>query len=198
MPSEQVIVKFVAGSEAGRAVAAALAHGLEGSAEIAALAATLSRELEIPVRIERLTSGQELLIALDLAALSARLRRYFEAHEEVLRVRPLDVVGTSERLYSRPGVRLELRPGSPSHRVLAEPRAAEVEDPALRALTEDASQALGLPLSATAAATLDVTLDPEALTETLLQRLSERADVEYAEVNRLVPPLGGAGESPAP
>jgi len=194
MPGEQVIVKFVAGSEAARAVAAALAHGLEGSAEIAALAATLSNELEIPIRIERVTSGQELLLAIDLAALSDRLWRYFEAHDEVLRVHPLDALATPERLYRRLGVRLELRPDSRSQRALAEPPAAAADAPVLRELTDGASQALGVPLSATATATLDVALDVEALMETLVRRLNARADVEYAEEDRLVQPLGGADD----
>ena len=69
----EVLVKFAAASTGGKLLAAADPESIGTDAALARYLATASQEVGIPLRAERLTSGGELLLAIDEEALVSQV-----------------------------------------------------------------------------------------------------------------------------
>jgi hypothetical protein len=136
-----------------------------------ALAARLSADLKVPLRFVQATSGRELLLALDRQALAQTLAR---------------------RAVREPGVtsaepQLDLQPGLPPQHLVV--RLKQRAGTSLSALPGRLAVDGVLPqLQSRPDGSVLLQLDIDAVTEALLARIQQRADVEYAQANRLLRP----------
>jgi hypothetical protein len=170
----ELIVKFVATSEAARVVARSTAAADVGEA-FASVTDRLSREVGLPLEARRVLSGGEVLLALSLPALTERLLAEVRK-DEALRSAALDERAEAGPHHPSPAVRARLsRPGA--------------DVPALRARL---SGRLGFALASRAAGEDEVLLfaDVDAVTQRALDVLKARPDVEYAQPNYLLGKLG--------
>lgn len=187
MLGEQVIVKFVRGSFGQQTFAAALSGGAEAQARLGALAARLSGELRIPLRIERLTSGQEFVLAMDTYGLASRLVDYLRARPDLWRVQLVPDGDRAHQRYWNPIVLAEVRAESPLGQALAQAAADPLEH--LKRFAAQVSQDLGFPVSARAYRPVEFVVDVSIVATELLARLKQRPDVEYAQRDLLMRPL---------
>ena len=65
LPPPQLIVKFVSGSEADQAAQNAMLSGQLENQTLLNVADSLSKQVGIPLRIQQITSGQEVVLELD-------------------------------------------------------------------------------------------------------------------------------------
>ena len=189
--AEQVIVRFTPGSAAQEVFAAALAGGPEATARVDALAASLSAELRLPLRIVRVTSGREFVLAIAADALAERLIEYLDARPDVQAARLLQPGDRTQQLHWNPVVEVEF--GAGSHLGKALSGSASPEDLArnLEALTADVSNAVEFPVNARAPRPVEFTIDIRAVTKVLVERLEARPDVQYAQPDLLMQPMRG-------
>lgn len=186
----ELIVGFAPDSPIERALAGS-GGALEGNAALAEGLAALSREVGVPLAARQLTSGGELLLAVDRDALVEECLRRLRANPNVERAERLPQPATI--LPSpREELRVVLRPGSEAARLAAAAREAGEQPPALAAL---ASLLLpDHPAHPTARLGVEtevvLTLDLEALTLDLATRLEARPDVRSVELNRLAEASG--------
>jgi hypothetical protein len=167
-----LIVKFRDTSEMGVVLAAVLG-GTRTVASAAPIAARLSAELGVPLRLVHVMSGGEAVLAIDREALLASLARRAAHEPGVLRATPSPAAPGLPP--DQATVRLKLKPGASAQGL--EDKLAS--GPFLRPrLARDG-----------AGATLLV-CDMPGLTAALLEGLKQRADVEYAQANRRMRPLG--------
>lgn len=182
----ELIVKFAPGSPVERALAGGSGE-LSGNAALAEGLANLSREAGVPLVARQLTSGGELLLALDREALVEETLGRLRENPNVTRA---ERQAQAETILPSPReeLRVDLRPGSEAARLaLTAGREGGAQPPALRAL---ASLLLpDHPARPTArlagGAEVVLTLDLGALTLDLASRLRERPDVVTVELNRL-------------
>ena len=172
-----LIVKFRDASEPGAQLAAVLS-GQRSVPSVAPIAARLTAELNVPLVLVQVTSGREALLALDHAALAQAL--VSQAGRETA-VQRASVAGAGAG--ARPGLpgaefvlRLELKRGVPP--------------PAAPALAHRfAAGGLTVPrIVREGGDALNLHYDIDALTLALIGKLQQRAEVEYAQANRLLRP----------
>lgn len=182
MVSGDLIVKFRDASEPGAQLAAVLA-GQRTVATMVPLATRLSAELGVPLALVQVTSGREALLALDREALGRALLARAGREAAVRRAS----VAPPPAPAGLPGSELVLR-----IEMHASTQAAARDALGTRL-------ALGqlvrprLALAEAAAGTVSLHYDIDALTLALITRLQQRADVEYAQANRLLRPAPGGG-----
>ncbi len=191
MLGEQVIVKFARGSAGQEAFAAALSGGPEAQARLGALAARLTAELRIPLRIERLTSGQEFVLAVDANGLASRLVDYLRARPDLRRVQLVQDGDLAQQRYWNPTVVAEIRAESPLGQTLAEAGADPLEH--LKRFADQVSHDVGFPVGVLAHRPVELVIDVSSVATQLLARLKQRPDVAYAQRDLLMRPLRGSG-----
>ncbi len=184
-PGDEVIVKFANGSRGQQIYRSAVSGGPRAEAELDTLAAELSDALDIPVRIDRLASGQEFILSVDTAILEKRLLGRLADHPQVSKASPLPGAA---------GAVVELKANSPLYEALGGDRENTAAGERFAAVI---GQPLGIELAVRAPRLLELTIHREALVAALLEKLRQRPDVEYAQANRLLQPFGdtppGAG-----
>ena len=193
----ELIVKFKSTSRAGEAVARAT--GAEPVPdEVTALARRLSASLGVPLGAVRITSGRELLLKVDRERLTEAFVQRVGRDPSVRGVAPAGAGKTT-----LPSGQLEfvvdLVPGSEARRRLQQAiRAGGESAPGIRELgTRLAAGAYPIPTARIDdRGRLVLALDIAALTHELVERLNRRPDVEYAQLNRILRPLGGSGPRP--
>lgn len=183
---DQMLVKFTAQSEAGQTLArmdlAAIADPA-GDARLVELARQLGERIGIPLRLESLTSGRELLLEVDHQALAGALAEALRQRDDVAGVEVLDPAGQEQA----PRLAVEFEPQSAFAEMIASgsgvtvgplSSGGEVE---AEVLSSDRDRAVLAP-------------DPDALIDTLLARVEADPDVQYAQPNlRLRPYRAQAG-----
>lgn len=187
---DQVIVKFTSHSEAGETLAqmnlAAIAEPV-GDTRLVEVARGLGERIGIPLRLESLTSGRELLLAVDHQALTSVLAERLRQRDGVTGVEVLQRAG-----YERaPRLEVEFEPDSAFAETIA-----SGQQLALEALSGDGPARLGIEAEVQFHDRNHavLALDPEALMTTLLARIEADPDVQYAQPNlRLSPYRGGTG-----
>jgi exosortase/archaeosortase family protein len=143
----------------------------------AARTAALAGELRVPLRFVQATSGREALVAVDRAALASALAQRAQRESGVARcaaLPPPASVLPSQHLEWR--LRLQ---------------SAATRDAASARLANQLSVAGTAPRFTPGAAAdeLLMSLDLDALTTTLIERIQQRGDVAYAQANRLLRPM---------
>ena len=186
----ELIVGFAPGSPIGRALAGSSGK-LEGNAALAEGLAALSREVGVPLAARQLTSGGELLLALDRDSLVeeclGRLRGNPNVERAERLAQPVTILPSP-----REELRVGLRPGSEAARLAAAARQGGEQPPALESLASLLLPAHPAHPTARLAGETEIvlTLDLEALTLDLAARLEKRPDVRSVELNRLAEAFG--------
>ena len=190
----QLIVKFAAGTPAHEVYVKALAGGANSGPRLASLAARLSTELEMPLTIVRLASGQAFIISVDVDTLMAELVGYLNARTDIRRVRLLDTGRSAERLYYNPVVAVDFQPDSTMGQALARDSGTRME--AAHSFATGVGKDTGIQVSAQLPQRLELVVDMSTVTTDLLARFKRRPDVEYAQLNLLLQPYGGDSVTP--
>ena len=162
----ELIVAFKKDTEAG-AITAALSKGdSAGRGRLDAYVDGLSAKLAIPIKTKRVGSGGDVLLAIDLPELRARLISQLKGDPRVVRATPAEAGGE---------VRLQLAAGA-----------------SLPEVTRRLAKDLGFALASrtTPKNELFVDVDDRALTLHLVERLRQLPEVEYAQPNFVVRKLG--------
>jgi hypothetical protein len=192
----QIIVKFAAGTPAHVVYVKALAGGANSDPRLVRLAARLSTELEMPLTIDRLASGQAFIISVDVDTLMAELVGYLNARTDIRRARLLDAGRSAERLYYNPVVAVDFQPDSTMEQALARDLGARME--AAHGFATGVGKDTGIQVSAQLPQSLELVVDMSTVTTELLTRFKRRPDVEYAQLNVLLQPYGGGIVTPVP
>jgi hypothetical protein len=184
------IVKFTDASDFGARVARAM-HAATLPAEVEAVAARLSTELDVPLVAVRVTSGRELVLSVERDRLVQALARRVERHADVK-----SVVRVEEPRTVLPpaaiALAVDLRADSEAGRaVRAAAQASRRTTPEVDALVAKLAGDFQPPPSAQVSdrGQLILTIDVAALTRNLVERLAHRTDVEYAQVSHVVRPF---------
>jgi len=182
---QQLIVKFKAGAGGERVASQAMQDQARQPALFAELAASLSREVGMPVTIAAVTSGRELVMAVDAPAAVAAAIAAVTKRPDVVRATRLESGGAAPVVPVDPVIEVEFAADSATAASLAEGVAAT------RRLGEDLSRATGLPLvpRAPRAPIVQFTLEIGTLTTELAERLKQRGDVAYVQPVDLLQPL---------
>jgi len=190
-PASEFIVKFKAAT-AGDRIAAQAAQDQDAQAALFAdFAAALSGEIGIPIRIEAVTSGRELVLGVDAAKVADAAIAGLEERPDVVRAMRVEGGGAPQVLPRDPMLAVEFTADSAIGRRLTEGRpGTSQDDPDILDLSRDIADRTGVPLALRpAASAIMFTLDVGRLTSELESRLKRRPDVAYAEPNRLLQPL---------
>ncbi len=186
----ELIVGFAPGSAIERALAGSGGR-IEGNAALADGLAALAREIGVPLVARQLTSGGELLLAVDRDALVEECLRRLRANPNVERA---ERVAQPQTILPSPReeLRVVLRPGSEAARLAAAAHEGGEPPHALAALASLLLPDHPAHPTARLAGEIEVvlTLDLEALTLDLAARLEERPDVRSVELNRLAEAFG--------
>ncbi len=183
----EVIVKFRAGTPAARAASEAAAAGGGAEAVLAPQIQRLSDGVGVPLRFKRLASGGDLLLALDGGRLQQKLLEALRGADGVTRVEPISETGTGAPPC---GVRVRFAPSSPEARDVARaavlPRREEPLEPL--DVTRRLQSRVGFPLANRLGDSGELVVEPDlaALTREVVHRLSQRPDIQYAQLNHIV------------
>jgi hypothetical protein len=195
----ELIVKFVAGSEAQQVVSAAVQEGVQRNASLVRLTQTLSAQLNVPLQAQRVTSGRELVCSVDTSAVAQQVATHLERREDIQRAIPMETDPTTQGPGHRnPKVLIEFTPDSNSAKTLAKAlRESPGSGPALQGLAQSVRDDLDLPLTMQPEQVqrLVLVVQMESVIAELVERLRQRSDVEYAQPTFLLKPqLGRQGQ----
>lgn len=190
-----LIVKFVDASEAGKLLAQVVA-GTKPTDAAVPIAARLSAELGVPLVAAQVTSGRELVMAIDRDKLKQAMTQLAGRDPAVRQVTPRDPPRTvlpAEQLVFA----VELSRDSAAQRHVAQAAAAgRTTSPAVQKLVVRLTAGMSpQPVGRVdERGQLVLIMDIAVLTRDLVERLRLRADVEYAQVNIVLKPFGAAGK----
>ena len=188
----ELIVKFVAGSEAQQVVNAAVQEGIQRNAGLTRLAQTLSDQLNVPLQAQRVTSGRELVCAVDINAMAQQVAAHLQRRDDVQRATPMPTdPATQGPGHRNPKVLIEFTPDSNAAKTLAKAlRESPESSSALQGLAESVGDELDLPLTMQPedVQRLVLSVDMESVIAELVERLRQRSDVEYAQPTFLLKP----------
>jgi hypothetical protein len=184
----EVIVKFRAGTPAARATSeAAAAAGGGAEAKLGPQIQGLSDAVGVPLRFRRLGSGGDLLLAVDGGRLQQKLLDALRGAAGVTQVEPISATGTGEKLS---GVRIRFAPTSLEARDVARAAALPSREGPLELLevTRRLQLRVGFPLANRLGDSGELVVEPDlaALTRDVVHRLSQRPDIQYAQLNHIV------------
>ena len=186
-----LIVKFTEDSARGVLVTRAVHGEKTAERQLPELAAHLSVELGVPLRAVRVTSGRELVLGIErdrlLDRLADRVRRDPAVKRTQPRAEPPAVLPPTEIALV-----VQCTPGSDAARLLqaaagtGEHRSRDIDALAARLSAGAEPPPAG---AASAHGELVLILDIAALTTQLVERVTRRSDVEYAQVSHVVRPF---------
>lgn len=172
----EVIVKFSAGSPVGAQIERAAPDSEEPGEAIRAAVRGLSKELGVALEPKRLGSGGTLLLSIRTTDLPQTIAE---------RLRRQRSVKDAQAVPTPPGaVLVELASGSSDAAIWATAASGD-RTTAARSIATRLEELIGLPLTGRAdeAGRLIVTAEMPRYTLQLVERLNQRADVEYAQPN---------------
>ena len=188
----ELIVKFVAGSEAQQVVSAAVEEGVERNAGLVRLTQTWSDQLNVPLQAQRVTSGRELVWSVDINAMAQQVAAHLQRREDVQRAMPMATdPATQGPGHRNPKVLIEFTPDSNAAKTLAKALQESSESSAaLQGLAESVGDDLGLPLTMQPEQVqrLVLSVEMESVIAELVDRLRQHSDVEYAQPTFLLKP----------
>lgn len=185
-----LIVRFTVTSAAGALVTRAVHGDPAAQAQLPALAARLSAELGTALVAVRVTSGSELLLAIDREALLADLAQHVQRDPAVTGTRPLAPAPTVLPPATI-ALAVEFAPASPPAQLLQRAAAGEHRSRDIDALAARLTAGFDPSPSGQASESgrLVLSLDIVALTLDTIERLQRRTDVEYAQPSQLLRPV---------
>lgn len=195
-----VIIKFTEGSQAGVLLAKALGPNTNQHAPLQTIAHKLSTDMGITLSALRVTSGQELVVSVDRAALARTLKNRLAREPSVQRVILIET-GKTILPAAELTVRVNLRPDSAVQRQVQRDRLANRRaSPELdMQVAELVSGIYPRPVAhIDSVGRLILTLDIADLIDDLIVRLKRRPYVVYAQPNLTVRPSLKRGDSPFP
>jgi hypothetical protein len=173
--SDQVIVKFTSESATGQALAqmdlSAIADPA-GDARLIQVARDFGERVGIPLLLESLTSGRELLLAVDHQGLAVALAERLRQRDDITAVAMAEPVSDD----GAPRLEVEFEPGSAFAELVASGPRVALEPVAGVGEIEVAVQRLYRERAVLA-------LDPDALLGVLLARIKADPEVQYAQPN---------------
>jgi hypothetical protein len=186
--SDQLIVKFMPESPAGQALGRMDLAAIDDPAEDARLveiAQAFGERIGIPLRLESLTSGRELLLAVDHEALAALAVARLRERDGVIEAAVVDQGPGSPRLTVafEPGSAFATAVAGESRIVLGQLAGEGPSRMAVEAEVASSSQDQAI-----------LTLDLEALTSGLVEGLQSDPDVQYAQRNLQLRPFRADAE----
>ncbi len=185
----QVIVKLTADGAGGQALAQADRDHLETDTGLAQYLATLSRELTVPLRIERLTSGGELVLAIDLEKLRDELLARLRSDPQVENARDRKITPETGLVELGVEALVQLKTGSEAAATVQAAHAQGLKtSPQCQALARDlvAIQDYQPEIRISGSSEIVLGIDLRDLTKDLVKRLRERPEVEHAQLNILL------------
>lgn len=187
-----LIVRFTDASDAGQAVVRAM-RAEKVPAEVEALAARLSAELNVPLVAARVTSGRELVLSVDRdrlgQTLAQRVKRDPAARDVTAVDTPKTVLPAAQLAFV-----VELAADSAALRDVQQAARSgrrttpEVGKLVARLTTDLYPQPAG---HVSDRGQLTLVVDIAELTRELVERLKRRPDVDYAQLSHIVRPYGG-------
>jgi hypothetical protein len=190
--TQQLIVKFKAGTEGDLVALRAMRDQARQPIDFADLAASLSSEVGVSIRIVAVTSGRELVISVDVAAVTSAVVAGLTKQSDVVRATLLDANASPQVNPRDPAIEVEFADDSAIAKSLADGWLDQLKDDAeARRLTQDILRETGVEVvpRPPRAQIVTFTLDVSKLTLELADRLKKRPDVEYVEPVRLLQPL---------
>ncbi len=183
----ELIVKFQDSTPAAEVLGA----GGDDPAEDPKLTAyvdEVGESLSVPLAVSQVTSGGEVLLAIDVAAL---------VEDALKRIRRLEGIADARTLPPpEDGVQptaaylVSFVPGTDMAVALSAAGATEETAEKLDEIVDAFSQRLALPLAHRIAdSELELTIDLQVLTESVMTRLQEMPEVEYVELDQLYEPM---------
>lgn len=182
----EVIVKFSKDSKAGNILARAAKANWETDACLASYLSALSQELGIPLNAKQLTSGGELVLAIQTHELTAKLVAHLKRNPRVLRTMEVESDKKGGMGAPRIEVLVEFAAGSHESTIISRALSKGLNaSSSLQELTAELERGLGFKLESRATKNnqLAVVIKVDSLTLDLAARLNKRADVEYAQPN---------------
>lgn len=188
--SDQVIVKFTSQSDAGQALArmdlAAIGDPTEDT-RLNEIAEAFGERIGVPVRLESLTSGRELLLAVDHEALAVALAERLRQRDDVISAEVAD----SGNGTKAPRLAVAFEPESAFAKLVAGGQRVTLES-----LSGEGGS--GLEVEAEVESSSEdhavLALDLDALMSSLLERVAADPDVQYAQRNLRLAPYRTGGE----
>ncbi len=178
-----VIVKFRSGTPGAETAARAAASGAD--AVLASTVRSLSHDLGVPLLFKRLGGGGDLLLAVDRAGLEDRLLASLREVRNVARVEPAREGADPEA--PRRGLRVRFAQGSAEAEEVARAaaRAGGAEPIGPLEATHRLESHAGCPLVGRIDSSGELVVEPDlaALSRQLVEGLTSRPDVEYAQLN---------------
>ena len=188
----ELIVKFVADSEAQQVVNAAVQEGVQQNAGLVRLTQTLSDQLNVPLQAQRVTSGREFVCAVDINAMAQQVAAHLQRRDDVQRAVPMTTdPATQGPGHRNPKVLIEFTPDSNAAKTLAKAlRESPESRSALQGLAASVGEDLDLPLTMQPedVQRLVLSVEMESVIAELVERLRQRSDVEYAQPTFLLKP----------
>jgi len=188
----ELIVKFVADSEAQQVVNAAVQEGVQQNAGLVRLTQTLSDQLNVPLQAQRVTSGREFVCAVDINAMAQQVAAHLQRRDDVQRAVPMTTdPATQGPGHRNPKVLIEFTPDSNAAKTLAKAlRESPESSSALQGLAASVGDDLDLPLTMQPedVQRLVLSVEMESVIAELVERLRQRSDVEYAQPTFLLKP----------
>lgn len=180
----EIIVRFSADQPIGGAIADSINKGGELSSDINRLTAALSDETGVPLVAQRITSGHELILQVRSDPLLVELEQHVADQEDVAEChRTSDQHSTP---YRRDEVVVSFEQGSKRYAILQELElSSDRSDPALVEFTETLTRGFDYPVTPRRlpSGELALSIDTGLLTTQLVEALSRRDDVDYAQPN---------------
>ena len=153
-------------------------------------------KVNVPLRISQITSGRELLCAIDSDAVARKVIQRVERRGDVTSAKAQNGGAEPRPFASGPRLIVDLLPDSQTARKLSE--TATTASAELQRFAETVGEDAGLKLMAETLGSnqIRLTVDMGALLIKLTERLNERLDIEYAQPNYLLQPYLTSGQRP--
>lgn len=180
----QFIVKFRSGTAGDRTALQAIQDQPGQSRIFADFAAALGGEIGTPIRIASVTSGRELVVAVDVAAITAAVVAGLRRRPDVVRVEPMTEADVPPVVPQNPTISVEFARDSTLATSIAEGWSKALDsDPEILGLKDDVARDTGVELLPHPPKTQPMlfTLDIAKLAAELGERLKMRPDVEYLQ-----------------
>jgi len=171
--SGDLIVKFRAASDAGRLLAQAQDSDVIDPKLLAQVATRLSSDLKVPLAPIRVTSGQELVLAIERAQLEQSIKQQLTRRAGIRRVA---MVPNAKSILPPAKIEFIVECNAPCTAQVSLVQLLAAISPQLRGHTEADGKII-------------LRLDVTELTRTLVAQLLRRPDVLYAQANQIVRPL---------
>lgn len=176
----EMIVKFTKTSPIGKLIDRAGNQRSKNDKELTEYIAGLSNSLNTSLVVQSITSGTELLLAINKEVMLSNLRNMLKEHPSIVEIQPIPIDGAEKSLYRDKEFAIKFSPASKESKVL-------LGNQVTKSISEKTSFKLTSRLLADGR--LAVGIDIRLTTLELVERLRNRDDVMYAQPNFILRPM---------